>query len=107
MYAVIKAAGKQYKVSEGSIVKLPLLEGEVGSTIDFDYVLHMGGDNPVAGNPSVPNASVSATIVRHGRERKLLVYKFKRRKGFEKLRGHRTHFTEVKINTIASGKSND
>lgn len=102
MYAVIKAAGKQYKVSEGQVLRLPLLDGEVGSNIEFGEVLHLGGDNPVVGAPLVDKASVSGKIVRHGRERKILVYKFKRRKGYEKMRGHRQDFTEVRIENISS-----
>lgn len=103
MYAVIKTAGKQYKVSEGQVLRLPLLEGEVGSNVEFGEVLHLGGDNPVVGSPLVDKASVSGKIMRHGRERKILVYKFKRRKGYEKMRGHRQYFTEIRIESI-SGK---
>lgn len=104
MYAVIKAAGKQFKVSEGQVLRLPLLDGEVGSKVEFGEVLHLGGDNPVLGSPTVAKASVSAKIMRHGRERKILVYKFRRRKGYEKMRGHRQDFTEVRIETISQGK---
>lgn len=103
MYAVIKTAGKQYKVTEGQVLRLPLVDGEVGADIKFDEVLHLGGDNPVLGSPVVPKASVSAKIVRHGRDRKILVYKFRRRKGYEKLRGHRQDFTEVRIENITQG----
>ena len=103
MYAVIKTAGKQYKVTEGQVLRLPLVDGEVGASINFDEVLHLGGDTPVLGSPIVPKASVSAKIVRHGRDRKILVYKFRRRKGYEKLRGHRQDFTEVRIENITQG----
>jgi len=104
MYAVIKTAGKQYKVSEGQVLRLPTLQGEVGSSVEFGEVLHLGGDNPVLGEPTVANASVSAKIMRHGRDRKILVYKFRRRKGYEKMRGHRQGFTEVRIESISQGK---
>lgn len=104
MYAVIKTAGKQFKVSEGQLLRLPTLQGEVGSNVEFGEVLHLGGDNPVIGSPVVENATVSAKIVRHGRDRKILVYKFRRRKGYEKMRGHRQGFTEVRIETISQGK---
>ena len=103
MYAVIKTAGKQYKVTEGQVLRLPLVDGEVGANINFDEVLHLGGDTPVLGSPIVPKASVSAKIVRHGRDRKILVYKFRRRKGYEKMRGHRQGFTEVRIENISQG----
>ncbi len=104
MYAVIKTAGKQFKVSEGQILRLPTLQGEVGSNVEFGEVLHLGGDNPVAGSPRVDKASVSAKVIRHGRERKIIVYKFKRRQGYEKTRGHRQGFTEVRIESISQGK---
>jgi large subunit ribosomal protein L21 len=103
MYAVIKTAGKQYKVSEGQVLRLPTMQGEVGTNVQFGEVLHLGGDNPVLGSPVVENASVSAKIIRHGRDRKILVYKFRRRKGYEKMRGHRQGFTEVRIESISQG----
>ena len=104
MYAVIKASGKQYKVSEGQVLRLPLLHGEVGSTVEFGEVLHLGGDNPVVGTPLVSNAVVSGKILRQGRDKKIIVYKFKRRQGYEKRRGHRQDFTEVRIDSISQGK---
>jgi len=103
MYAVIKAAGKQYKVSEGQVLRLPLLQGEDGTTVEFGEVLHIGGDNPQVGAPFVSNAKVSGKILRSGRDKKILVYKFKRRKGYEKLRGHRQDFTEIRIESITQG----
>ena len=104
MYAVIKTAGKQFKVSEGQVLRLPTLQGEVGSNVEFSEVLHLGGDNPVVGSPTVEKASVSAKVIRHGRDRKVIVYKFKRRQGYEKTRGHRQGFTEVRIESISQGK---
>lgn len=104
MYAVIKAAGKQHKVIEGQVLRLPLLEGEVGSSVEFGEVLHLGGDNPILGSPLVDKASVSAKILRHARDKKILVYKFRRRKGYEKMRGHRQDFTEVRIESISQNK---
>lgn len=104
MYAVIKAAGKQYKVSEGEILRLPIHQGEVGSTVEFGEVLHLGGDNPVVGSPLVSDAKVAGKILRQGRDKKIIVYKFKRRKGYEKRRGHRQDFTEVRIESISQGK---
>lgn len=104
MYAVIKAAGKQYKVTEGQLLRLPTLKGDVGSNVEFGEILHIGGDNPVIGDPLVANASVSGKILRHGRDKKILVYKFRRRKGYEKMQGHRQGFTEVRIESISQGK---
>jgi len=103
MYAVIRQAGKQFKVSKGSVLRLPTLEGEIGSQVEFGEILHLGGDEPKAGSPLVANAKVKAKILRHGRGQKILVYKFKRRKGYEKMRGHRQGFTEVKIEDILAG----
>lgn len=102
MYAVIRAAGKQFKVLKGQIVKFPSLTGEVGSQIEFGEVLHLGGDDAKIGTPLVEGAKVTGKIVRHARDRKIIVYKFKRRKGYEKKRGHRTGFTEVRIENISA-----
>jgi len=104
MYAVIRAAGKQFKVAQGDVLRLPLMEGEVGKNIEFADVLQIGGDTPKLGSPTVADAKVTATVLRHARDKKVIVYKFKRRKGFEKRRGHRQDFTEVRIDNIAAGK---
>jgi len=103
MYAVIRQSGKQFKVAKGAILRLPTMAGDVGSQVEFGEVLHLGGDEPKAGSPLVNNAKVKAKILRHGRGQKILVYKFKRRKGYEKMRGHRQGFTEVKIEDIIAG----
>lgn len=104
MYAVIRTGGKQYKVAPGQIVRLHNLEGEVGSNVEFNEVLTLGGDQPKMGAPLVADAKVTAKILRHGRDKKILVYKFKRRKGYEKMRGHRQGYTEVQIGDISGGK---
>lgn len=104
MYAVIRAAGKQFKVAQGDVIRLPLMEGEVGQNIEIADVLHIGGENPQLGNPTVADAKVTARVLRHARDKKIIVYKFKRRKGFEKRRGHRQDFTEVRIEDILGGK---
>ena len=103
MYAVIRQSGKQFKVAKGAILRLPTMAGDVGSQVEFGEVLHLGGDETKAGSPLVNNAKVKAKILRHGRGQKILVYKFKRRKGYEKMRGHRQGFTEVKIEDIIAG----
>jgi large subunit ribosomal protein L21 len=104
MYAVIRTGGKQYKVNPGQIVRLHSIEGEVGSNVEFGEVLTLGGDNPKVGAPLVADAKVTGKILRHGRERKILVYKFKRRQGYEKMRGHRQGYTDVQIGDISAGK---
>lgn len=104
MYAIIRSGGRQFKVSKGEIVKLPSLQGDVGTDYEFGEILHVAGDDKqFAGSPTVANALVKAKIVRHGRDRKVLVYKYKRRKGYEKKRGHRQGFTEVRIEDIVTG----
>lgn len=104
MYAVIRAAGKQFKVAQGDVIRLPLMAGEVGESIEFGDVLHIGGDSPKLGSPLVADAKVTAKVLRHARDKKIIVYKFKRRQGYEKRRGHRQDFTEVRIEDIAGGK---
>ena len=104
MYAVIRSGGTPFKVAQGEVVKLPSIEGEVGGNIEFGEVLHLAdGEAQKVGSPTVANAKVIGKIVRHGRDRKILVYKFKRRKGYEKRRGHRQGFTEVRIEQIVAG----
>ena len=100
MYAVIATGGKQYKVSEGDIVRVEKLEGEVGAKVEIKDVLMIGGDTPKIGTPLVEKASVSGEIVEQDRAKKILVFKKKKRKGYKKLQGHRQYYTALKINKI-------
>lgn len=101
MYAVIKTGGKQYKVTEGMNLKVEKLEGDVGAKLSLEDVLLVGGEGkPQIGTPLVSGASVAAEIVRQAKDKKVLVYKKKRRKGYEKKYGHRQQYTEVKITKI-------
>ncbi len=101
MYAVIETGGKQYSVTEGMNLKVEKIEGDNGAEIKLEEVLFIGGEKePKIGAPKVEGASVTAEIVRQGRDRKILVYKKKRRKGYEKKVGHRQQFTELKITKI-------
>ena len=100
MYAVIATGGKQYKVSEGDVVRVEKLEGEVGSKVEIKDVLMIGGDTPKIGTPLVEKATVSVEIVEQDRAKKILVFKKKRRKGYKKLQGHRQAYTALKINKI-------
>jgi large subunit ribosomal protein L21 len=100
MYAVVKTGGKQYKVSEGGLLKVEKLEGAVGDTIELKEVLMVGGDAVKIGTPLVPSASVIGTIVEQGKEKKILVFKSKRRKNSRKLNGHRQMRTILKIDKI-------
>ena len=103
MYAVIRTGGKQYKVTEGENLKIEKIEGEAGSAVLLDEVLFVGGSGaPKIGTPLIDGAKVDAEIVRQARDRKITVYKKKRRKGYEKKVGHRQPYTELKINKISA-----
>lgn len=98
--AVVRIKDKQIRVQENDVVKVPLLEDEVGATVDFDDVLLLSDDEVRVGTPTVEGARVRAEVLDHGREKKILVFKFKRRKGYRRMRGHRQDFTAVKITSI-------
>jgi len=100
MYAVVKTGGKQYKVSAGDMLKVEKLEGSVGDTIELNEVLMVGGENVAIGTPLVPSASVIGKIVEQGKDKKILVFKSKRRKNSRKLNGHRQPRTILKIEKI-------
>ena len=101
MYAIVNIAGKQYKVSEGDKLKVSSLNQKTGSGINFDTVLLTDNGKSVnVGTPTIKGANVSATIIEHGRDRKILVYKKKRRKGYQRKNGHRQGFTLLEINKI-------
>jgi len=101
MYAVIKTGGKQYRVAQGDEVKLEKLTGNVGDTVTFEQVLMASdGEKVRLGEPCLENSKVVGRIVRQARNRKVVVFKFKRRKGYRKKRGHRQFYTLVKIENI-------
>jgi large subunit ribosomal protein L21 len=101
MYAVIQTGGKQYRVSPGEEVKLEKLPGEVGDPIAFDKVMLVSdGESVKIGKPYLENTSVVGRLTRHGKGRKVLVVKFKRRKNYRRKRGHRQQFSMVKIEDI-------
>ena len=105
MYAIINISGKQYKVISGARIRVPKQDGETGSKITFDQVLLIkDGDNTKIGAPTLKGASVTGTIVDHGRYKKILVYKKKRRKGYQRKNGHRQWFTEIEFNKITHPK---
>ncbi|MCS5645263.1 MAG: 50S ribosomal protein L21 [Candidatus Marinimicrobia bacterium] len=101
MYAIVNISGKQFKASEGARVRIPKQIGDTGATLTFDNVLLFhDGTNTQIGTPTVSGASVTATVVDHGRERKILIYKKKRRKGYQRKNGHRQWYTEIEIQKI-------
>ncbi|MDR3580379.1 MAG: 50S ribosomal protein L21 [Oryzomonas sp.] len=102
MYAVIKTGGKQYKVSEGEFLKVEKLEGNIGDSIEFAEVLMVGGERVAIGAPLVSGATVTARIAAQGKDKKVLVFKSKRRKDSRKLRGHRQERTVLKIEKISA-----
>ena len=100
MYAVVKTGGKQYKVSVGDFLKVEKIEGVVGDSVTLEEILMVGGDTVKIGTPLVPSASVVGTIVEQGKDKKILVFKSKRRKNSRKLNGHRQPRTILKIDKI-------
>ena len=100
MYAIIATGGKQYKVSEGDIITIEKLGVEAGEKVTFDQVLAVSNDGLKVGNPTVDGATVSATVVKEGRAKKVIVYKYKRKTGYHKKNGHRQSFTQVQIDKI-------
>ena len=106
MYAIINISGKQYKAISGARIRVPKQDGEIGSDITFDQVLLIkDGNNTEIGTPILKGASVTGTIIDHGREKKILVYKKKRRKGYQRKNGHRQWFTEIEFNKITHSKN--
>ena len=99
MYAVIATGGKQYRVSEGDIVRVEKLGAEAGDKVTFDSVLAVGGEELKFGD-AVKDATVEADVIRNGRERKVIVYKYKPKTGYHKKNGHRQCYTVVKITKI-------
>lgn len=103
-YAIIEAAGKQHRVSAGEKLKLDLSRNsQVGDKITFDRVLLLGGEQIKIGQPTISGASVQATVLSTGKDKKVLVFKKRRRQGYQKSQGHRQHHVEILINEVQSG----
>ncbi len=101
MYAIIKTGGKQFRAEPGQTIKIPTLPAEVGDTVTFGEVLLTGGDEGVTlGAPTLDGAEVTGEVVRHGKTRKVIIFKWKRRKNYRRKQGHRQGFTEVRIGEI-------
>ena len=104
MYAVVSTGGKQYKVQEGEVLRIEKIPGNVGDTVSFDRVLMIAdGDNVNIGQPVLDNVAVDAHIVEQGKAKKILVFKYKRRKRYRRKQGHRQQYTAVKIDRINAG----
>jgi large subunit ribosomal protein L21 len=102
MFAVIQTGGKQYRVAMGDSLRVEKLPGDVGGAVTFDKVLLVGGESTKVGTPHVAGAKVSATIVAQDRDKKIIVFKFRRRKNYRRKNGHRQPFTELKITAITA-----
>lgn len=101
MYAVLESGGKQYRVSEGDVIRVEKLEAEVDASVVIDRVLMVCSDDKVTvGAPLVSGASVSAKVVEHGKEDKVIIFKYRRKKNYRRFRGHRQQYTELKIESI-------
>ena len=100
MYAIIETGGKQYKVSEGDVLFIEKLEAAEGDAVKFDKVLAVSGDETVFGTPVVEGASVDAKVLAQGKAKKVIVFKYKPKKGYKKKQGHRQPFTKVVIEKI-------
>jgi len=105
MFAVIQTGGKQYRVAKGDSLRVEKLPGDVGGAVTFDKVLLVAsekGESTKVGTPLVVGAKVSATIVAQDRDKKVIVFKFRRRKNYRRKNGHRQPFTELKITEITA-----
>lgn len=102
MYAIVDIAGKQFKVSEGKSLRVPNLPSEAGDKLEFTQVLLADDGKTVkVGNPTIKGASVSATVKEHGRDSKILIFKKKRRKGYQRKNGHRQGYTLIEVQKIS------
>ena len=102
MYAIIETGGKQYKVTEGDVITVEKLAVEQGQQYDFDKVIMVAKENDVTvGAPYVAGAKVSASVLGEGKDKKVVVYKYKSKKGFHKKKGHRQPFTKLQIQSIS------
>ena len=101
MYAIVNTGGKQYKVSQGDILRVEKIPGEIGSPVSFDKVLMFSdGENVNIGQPVLDNVAVKGHIMEQGKAKKIIVFKYKRRKRYRRKRGHRQPYTAIKIDNI-------
>ncbi len=99
-YAIIRTGDKQFRVTPGAVVRVPSIDGEVGSTQSFDVLVYGDGNAVQVGAPVVGGIGAHGTILEHGRDSKIIVFKMKRRKGYKRKQGHRQGFTAVRIDSI-------
>jgi large subunit ribosomal protein L21 len=101
MYALVEFKGKQYKAEKGALLKVDKIDAEPGTAIDIDTVLMVSGDTVSVGSPYVQGAKVSATVESHGKDDKIVVFKYKPKKDYRRKQGHRQQFSIIKIGEIA------
>ena len=99
-FAIIRTGGKQFRVEKGAKVRVPSLNSEVGASVDLEVIAAVDGEKTKIGAPAVEGAKASATVVDHGREPKIVVFKKKRRKHYKRTKGHRQGYTTLKIESI-------
>jgi large subunit ribosomal protein L21 len=102
MYAIIRTGGKQYKVQAGDVLRIEKLENKLGSELDLTDVLMIGGEAPVVGQPTVKNAKVTVVVTKQTKDRKVIIFKKKRRQGYRRFKTHRQPFTEIFVKSITS-----
>jgi large subunit ribosomal protein L21 len=101
MYAIIETGGKQYRVSEGDVIRVEKLCAQEGETVELDRVLAVSdGEKLMVGQPVLENAKVTATVLKHGKGKKIIVFKYKPKKNYRRKKGHRQPYTEIKIEKI-------
>ena len=100
MYAIIETGGKQIKVEAGQEIYVEKLNGEAGDVITFDKVLFVGGENAKVGVPFVEGATVTAKVEKHGKQKKITVFKYKAKKNYRKKQGHRQPYTKLTVDAI-------
>ena len=106
MFAIVNISGKQYRVEKGDQIKVALLETDAGKKVKFETVLLADdGKKVTLGNPVVSGATVSGTVINHGRDRKVIVFKKKRRKGYRRKNGHRQNFSLIQIDSVSASAS--
>ncbi len=101
MYALVEIKGKQYRAEKGSLLKVDRFDSEAGKELEFESVLLVSDDKKTrVGQPFVKGAKVKAVVEEHGRDKKILVFKYKKRKNYRRTRGHRQHFTMLRVKDI-------
>ncbi len=104
MYAVFETGGKQYKAGKGDVVFVEKLEAEIGKSVSFDALVVSDGDNVMIGTPTVKGAKVKAKVIAQGKEKKVVVFKYKSKENYRKKQGHRQPFTKIEITGITTAK---